>query len=93
MMTGKTTLAFVAALTVALIITAPRGAEAQPSKDGSAGVPMSTKGRGNTNAQWSADPEKGWIRADERHRLKNAKQADSKDTRGKRKGNGAKKTF
>jgi|SRR6185503_14526444 hypothetical protein len=30
---------------------------------------MSTKGAANTNAQWSADPEHGWIRADERHRL------------------------
>lgn len=28
---------------------------------------MSSKGAANTNAQWSADPEKGWVRAEERH--------------------------
>ena len=29
---------------------------------------MSTKGAANTNAQWSADPERGWVRAEERHK-------------------------
>ena len=28
---------------------------------------MSSKGAANTNAQWSADPERGWVRAEERH--------------------------
>jgi hypothetical protein len=28
---------------------------------------MSSKGHDNTNTQWSADPERGWVRADERH--------------------------
>jgi len=31
---------------------------------------MSTKGTLNNNAQWSADPDRGWVRADERHRLR-----------------------
>jgi hypothetical protein len=30
---------------------------------------MSAKGKENTNAQWSADPDRGWIRAEERHEL------------------------
>jgi hypothetical protein len=28
---------------------------------------MSERGSTNTNAQWSADPEKGWVRAEKRH--------------------------
>ena len=28
----------------------------------------SSKGSFNANSQWSADPEKGWVRADERHK-------------------------
>jgi hypothetical protein len=31
---------------------------------------MSTKAATNTNAQWAADPDRGWVRADERHKLK-----------------------
>jgi hypothetical protein len=30
---------------------------------------MSTKGASNSNAQWSADPTRGWVRADERHKM------------------------
>jgi hypothetical protein len=30
---------------------------------------MSAKGALNNNAQWSADPDRGWVRADERHKL------------------------
>jgi hypothetical protein len=38
-------------------------------RGGKAAEQMSTKGAINTNAQWSADPDRGWIRADERHKL------------------------
>ena len=31
---------------------------------------MSAKGAANSNAQWSADPDRGWVRADEHHKLK-----------------------
>jgi len=34
------------------------------------GVHMSTKGSANSNAQWSADPTRGWVRAEERHELR-----------------------
>lgn len=40
-----------------------------PQKGGKAGSHMSSKGAENTNAQWSADPERGWVRAGERHEL------------------------
>jgi hypothetical protein len=36
-------------------------------RGGQAKSHMSSKGAANTNAQWSADPEKGWVRAEERH--------------------------
>lgn len=36
-------------------------------RGGKASTHTSSKGAGNSNAQWSADPEKGWVRADERH--------------------------
>ena len=39
------------------------------SHRGKASEHMSGKGRVNTNAQWSADPDRGWIRAEERHKL------------------------
>ena len=30
---------------------------------------MSDKGKLNNNSQWSADPERGWVRAEERHKV------------------------
>jgi hypothetical protein len=36
-------------------------------RGGQAKSHMSSKGAANTNAQWSADPERGWVRAEERH--------------------------
>jgi hypothetical protein len=39
-------------------------------KGGKAAEQMSTKGRLNSNAQWSADPDRGWVRAEERHKLR-----------------------
>ena len=51
---------------------------------GHADTHMSAKGQENTNAQWSADPERGWIRADERHDTIQQKQSTKqKKTRGK----------
>ena len=38
-------------------------------RGGKAVEQMSTKGSLNSNAQWSADPDRGWVRADERHKL------------------------
>ena len=49
---------------------------------------MSAKGKANTNAQWSADPDHGWVRADERHELQARRKSDegSKQGREKQKG-------
>lgn len=41
-------------------------------RGGQAAAQMSPKGSANSNAQWSADPTRGWIRANERHELKKA---------------------
>lgn len=42
-------------------------AEKNNQRGGKAAEHMSSQGARNTNAQWSADPEKGWVRSDERH--------------------------
>ena len=49
---------------------------------------MSAKGKENTKAQWSADPDRGWIRAEERHELQARRKSDegSKQGREKQKG-------
>jgi len=41
-------------------------------RGGQAHAHISPKGSANGNAQWSADPTRGWIRADERRELRNA---------------------
>jgi hypothetical protein len=54
------------------------GGQAAPANGGPGGSPhaggkavdhMSEKGTANTNGQWSADPDRGWMRAEERHEL------------------------
>jgi hypothetical protein len=50
---------------------------------------MSTKGASNTNAQWSADPARGWVRADERHKM-HEKADSTKSNNGKQQGKGKK---
>ena len=49
---------------------------------------MSSRGSGNTNAQWTADPERGWIRADERRDLRQQSHSATKpkENRGKHEG-------
>lgn len=61
-------------------------------KGGQASSHMSSKGSTNSNAQWSADPERGWVRADERQHRQDESPATSKSkqNRGKQKANGAK---
>jgi hypothetical protein len=62
------------------------------NREGQANSHMSSKGSANSNAQWSADPERGWVRADERHQRHDESQATgkSKQNRGKQKSSGAK---
>ncbi len=56
-------------------------------RGGQASSHMSSKGQENTNAQWSADPEKGRERAEERHNLhhKRHSKGKSNQNRGKHK--------
>ncbi|HEY7316008.1 MAG TPA: hypothetical protein VIE89_00425 [Candidatus Binatia bacterium] len=53
---------------------------------------MSSKGLANTNAQWSADPERGWVRAEERHerREESDETSTAKKNGGRQKGKGQK---
>jgi len=62
------------------------------NRGGQANSHMSSKGSANSNAQWSADPERGWVRADERQQRQDESQAmsKSKQNRGKQKANGGK---
>ena len=45
------------------------GAAKHAQRGGKAADHMSERGSANNNAQWSADPEKGWVRAEKRHEL------------------------
>ena len=70
--------------------TASMAAERGKKKAGSGGQAdshMSGKGSANTNAQWTADPERGWIRTDERHdRQSQGQPTKPKDNRSKPRG-------
>ena len=83
--------AIIAVFTLAASTLVPWTAGAAQSKGGKAESRMSDKGRANTNAQWMADPEKGWVRAEERHRLRDKQQESPKENGGKLKGKAQKK--
>ena len=53
-----------------------------------AAAQMSTKGASNSNAQWSADPVRGWVRADERHKMQEKTSDATKQNDGMQKGKG-----
>jgi hypothetical protein len=59
---------------------------------GQANSHLSSKGAASHNAQWSADPERGWVRADERReqREESRQASKSKKNGGKHKANGTK---
>ncbi len=90
------TMRYIAILTVALfcgasqLAAAQGGKSATPHRGGNAPSHMSTKGSENTNAQWSADPEHGWVRAAERHQLQGGRHPTkaSKENRGRHKEKG-----
>lgn len=65
------------------------GANAEPGKKkagGQAESHMSSKGSANSNAQWTADPVRGWVRADERHEVHDQNHENKKQNRGKHEG-------
>jgi len=49
---------------------------------------MSAKGKENTNAPWSADPDHGWIRAEERNELQARRKSDESSKQGREKQKG-----
>ena len=52
-------------------------AKKDPGRGGQADSHMSSKGAASANAQWSADPERGWVRAGERREQRDeSRQAD-----------------
>jgi hypothetical protein len=52
-------------------------------RGGKADSHMSAKGSANSNPQWSADPERGWVRAEERHELNEERDAVRKRNQSK----------
>lgn len=79
-------------LTALVGMSAASAASADKNKvserGGKAAEHMSTRGSANTNAQWSADPERGWVRADERRNQdkKNGVASETKKSNAKPKG-------
>ena len=55
-------------------------------RGGQASSHMSSKGQENTNAQWSADPEKGVERAEERYAFHHKRHSDRKSKPGQAQG-------
>ena len=72
----------------ATVISASAGQGKESSVNRGEKAKMGAKGRANTNAQWSADPDRGWVRAGERHELQARRKSDegSKQGREKQKG-------
>jgi hypothetical protein len=56
------------AFTISTVGAASGGKNDANQRGGKGAEHRSSKGSFNTNSQWSADPDKGWVRADERHK-------------------------
>ena len=54
---------------------AAAGKRADGRGQGKAAEQMGNKGATNPGAQWSADPERGWVRSDDRHQAKTTRLA------------------
>ncbi len=68
-------------------VSGGQGKESSVNRGEKAKTKTSNQGKDN-NAQWSADPEHGWVRTDERHELQARRKSDesSKQARDKQKG-------
>lgn len=65
-------------------------------RGGNAAEHRSEKGAQNTNSQWSADPDRGWVRAEERHKMHDERDGAAgraKQNNGKSKGKGKANKF
>ena len=86
---------FLSALTFGMTNSPPAAAEGKedkPKRGDQTDARLSVKVLDNTNAEWSADPERGWVRTDERRKLHDQSQSKTKanQTPQKQKGNIAK---
>jgi hypothetical protein len=72
-------------------VAAGAGKQIVSQRGGKAVGHMSERGSTNGNAQWSADPERGWVRAESRREL-HEQSHKSKETRPSNKGKGKRKT-
>jgi hypothetical protein len=88
----KACIALFAVITLATCTLIPENTQAAQSKAGKAGAHMNSKDSANTNGQWSADPVKGWVRAEERRQVGDEKPKSLKKKRGKYKDNGSSKS-
>ena len=89
------TLNAMCAMTISTALAAGSGENNTGHRGGKAAEHRSTKGSFNANAQWSADPEKGWVRSDERHQLaeKDGTVGETSHSNGKQKGKGKPNKF
>ena len=90
---GITVVAMLTALLISpanALLAAQKTQVANSHRGGQAAAHLSNKGSTNGNPQWSADPERGWVRTDERHKLHEQNRAanNSQANQEKPKGNG-----
>lgn len=68
------------------------GKQGLEQRGGKATDHRSERGSANTNAQWSADPERGWIRAENRHDLHEQNHKSTETNRPSNKGKSKRKS-
>ena len=77
-------------------ITSSRAAQAKYSpgqRAGQAAQQMSSKGSAHSNHQWSADPERGWVRGDETHGANDERSATKRRNQSRAQANDKGKKF
>lgn len=68
----------------------PKGKDYSQQRGAKAGAHTNSKGSTNTSTQWSADPERGWVRAEEQYGAKNQSAPAKGSAKNKGKPNGDK---
>ena len=76
----------------AVIMAAGAGKQIVSQRGGEAADHMSEKDSTNSNAQWSADPERGWVRAEGRHDLHQQNHKSTETHQSPNKGKSKRKT-
>jgi len=73
-------------------MAASAGKQTLSQRGGKAADHVSEKGSANGNPQWSADPEKGWVRAESRHELHEDRHKSTETHRPSNKGKSKRKS-